>query len=109
MRFARLPAHSSGRGEINDPPATLSHTLERRLVGQKGAAGVYRKHVFPLIQGDFISSGVGRYSGSIDQHVHPPPPTDRRRSQTPRQPPRRRRYPTPGFFPTSPPPPSPGH
>src|SRR5690554_7213816 len=73
MRFARLPAHSSGRGEINDPPATLSHTLERRLVGQKGAAGVYRKHVFPLIQGDFISSGVGRYSGSIDQHVHPPP------------------------------------
>src|SRR5690554_7497072 len=73
MRFARLPAHSSGRGEINDPPATLSHTLERRLVGQKGAAGVYRKHVFPLIQGDFISSGVGRYSGSIDHHVHPPP------------------------------------
>src|SRR5690606_31714310 len=40
------------------------------------SSDVCSSDLFPLIQGDFISSGVGRYSGSIDQHVQPPQLTD---------------------------------
>src|SRR5690606_26496973 len=71
MRLAWLPAHASGRGEVDDPPPTLVHMLVGCAIGQKGAASIHREHFFPLIQGDFICSGVRRNSGSIDLYVQP--------------------------------------